>query len=252
MSNKLVKLKWITRLFFAIAIASLFFFSEVIIATAAYGSDVTSQTAYIESSHYSTFTGAFAFSNTSQEFYSGEQGAGVNGVSYVGQDFGASVHEIRRVGYYGFGASAYSITSYLLENSDDGINWAVCGEAVSVVVSIQEQFANFPECGSYRYWRILANSATGSSYWIVNEIEMFEYIEDPTPTVTVTPTITPTPTNTPLPMAYISTLSSGVPYEIERSATFGEIALFAILAFISVILLVGLFVRISTNANTNG
>lgn len=214
---------------------------------AAYGADVTSISSYIESSHTGTATGALAFNNQSNAWYGGETGAGVSGISYIGQDFGALVtREIRRVGYLGYGSSSFTPASFSLDYSDDGANWASCGIGTLSTSSYYEQYFNFDACGTHRYWRLLATAnLIAGSYWIVSEIEMFEYIEDPTPT------ITQTPTSTPLPLSYESTLSSGVAYEIERSATFGEIALFAILAFISVILLVGLFLRISTNANTN-
>jgi len=221
--------------------------TPVSFSRASYGSDVTLNTLYIESSHYSTFAGTNAFDNASNQWYSGESGADIYGVSYIGQDFGEFVsREIRRVGVVGYGGTNYTVTSYHLQFSDNASDWSTCGTALLNTSVFYEQYANFDACGTHRYWRLLAGSNLSvGRYWIVLEIEMFEYIEDPTPTVEATPT------NTPFPLAYQSTLSSGVAYEIERSATFGEIALFAIMAFISVILLVGLFVRISTNANTN-
>jgi hypothetical protein len=51
-------------------------------------------------------------------------------------------------------------------------------------------------------------------------------VDTPTPTATTEPTLTPTVTLTPtLPISYIATLDSGQPYQIDRSATFGDVAI---------------------------
>lgn len=207
-----------------------------------YSSDVTSSAYYIESSHSGTSSGSYAFSNNATVWISGEAWNNTNGVSYVGQDFGAQTKEIRRVGIIAHGGASWDVSSYVLQYSDDCANWYSVSIA-TLTDTVIEQYAVFDALGSHRCWRVLANSNTSGYPWYLVEVEMFEYTPNytETPTVTVTPSATPSPTPQ---IEIVSTLSSGSYYAIARSATFGDIGVFMAIGIMCVILIVSILIQV--------
>lgn len=112
-----------------------------------------------------------------------------------------------------------------------------------------------PYADGQRCW----SSNAGSSYTCVSNDDMGMSIttSDPTPTPTTTPTTTPTatitatPTSSPTPnLSYYATLDLGDAYRIERTATFGDIAIVAVM-LVLVMLITLLFIVWVLNARTN-
>lgn len=143
---------------------------------ATYGADQSAAGTYIENGHLTTYVGSRAFdNNTAQEWRSAETAAGVNGVSYVGQDFGVGVTKtVRRVRLWQFNGANGAVSSVKIEYSDDGAAWTT-----AVTATISQAIGNYqnvdvPASGAHRYWRVLANSGTASASWFVYEIEMLE------------------------------------------------------------------------------
>jgi hypothetical protein len=141
-----------------------------------YGSDQCSGGTALENGHYDVYSASRLFDNDSgaTQWISNESGAGVNGVSYFGYDFGAGVtKQIRRVVLYGNGGGdpAWTVTSVKIQYSDNGSLWS--DAATSAVVTGYNTII-ISDSGTHRYWRVLANSATGGNRWAVYECEMME------------------------------------------------------------------------------
>lgn len=104
-------------------------------------------------------------------------GSNVNGVEWIGYDFGASVtKEIRQMTLVQESGSGYSVSSVKIQKSDDNTTWTDVTTA-SVTQNPGTRVKNtiyLPQSGSARYWRLLANSATSNYQWRVVEIEMME------------------------------------------------------------------------------
>jgi hypothetical protein len=214
------------------------------IALADYSSDVTKTTYAISSSDYNETTpNTKAFDNTSGYWMSGESGAGVPSVAYIGQDFGSSAHSIRQVTFQQHALSNYGVTSLFFQYSDDCTNWFTTnlfsvdtGDAIQTLTLSSDY-------GAHRCWRFLANSAP-VSYWAVIEIEMQLYTPDPTPTESTTAT----PTESVLVFGTLE--NSGLAYQIERSATYGDVGVFAGLVFVGVVGLLGVFLKVAHGSIT--
>jgi hypothetical protein len=100
----------------------------------------------------------------------------------------------------------------------------------------------------HRHWAVLfisiallAFSAPSMVYAQDTDTPTPTPTETPTSTATMTPTetLTPTVTLTPTPQIdIVSTLPSGEYYTIERSATFGEVAIVAVLSVVCVLIII--------------
>jgi len=144
--------------------------------TGLYTSDLTNSGYAIENGHYTTYSSSYAFNNdaTSTQFASLNVYTGVNGVDYIGQDFGAGITKhIRKITIQQ--SSSNGITSVKVQYSSDGTSWS---DLQTLTLALNTTVQTFPlnSSSSYRYWRILANAATASSglHWSVYEIEMME------------------------------------------------------------------------------
>jgi F5/8 type C domain len=106
---------------------------------------------------------------------SGETSSGVSGVSYVGQNFGSTKHIRQIVLYQGYnGDATYSITSALVQYSDNGTTWAT-QSTITPTATIGAQTFALAASGLHQYWRLLANSAPGAAArWGVAELQMME------------------------------------------------------------------------------
>jgi len=140
--------------------------------------DITQSANAIESAHNGAYVPGNAFDDSSAtQWRSAQTGAGVDGVSYIGQDFGSgNAKAIRKVGLEQYNNAAYIVTSALVQYSDDAscsASWTTA-TTISPVLSASNIDYEVPDSGAHRCWRLLANSATGSSYWIVEEITMLE------------------------------------------------------------------------------
>lgn len=144
------------------------------------GSDVsTSGNAIVSStSSGSAAQTADGITTGANGWVSGESGAGVSGVSYAGQNFGGGVTKRVRqmVLYQGYnGDSTYSITSALIQYSDNGTAWTTAA-TVSLTATLAAQTVTCSDVGTHQYWRLLANSAAGAANrWGVTELQMMEY-----------------------------------------------------------------------------
>ncbi|MGJ5032262.1 discoidin domain-containing protein [Bradyrhizobium sp. HKCCYLS2038] len=108
---------------------------------------------------------------------SGESGAGVSGVSWIGQNFGAAnAKHIRQIIIYqgSNGDATYSVTSGKVQWSDNGSSWTDHSTITLLATQSRQVFA-LAASGPHQYWRILANSAAGAANrWAVAELTMSE------------------------------------------------------------------------------
>jgi hypothetical protein len=145
------------------------------LGVADYGSDITS-TSYAISGGYNTSSPTYppenAFDNGNPAWISSQTGAGVKGVAYIGQNFGAGNEKhIRKILINQFNGAAYSATSVLVQYSDNGSSWTTADTISSITA-----YGYYPVAasGAHQYWRLLANSDFETSYaWMVYEIEMY-------------------------------------------------------------------------------
>lgn len=110
---------------------------------------------------------------TSPEF-----GTGVNGVSWVGYDFGVLRH-IRKITVRQHTSAGSQINSAKFQSSADGITWVNVQTLTLQKNSNIQTFLIDPSAPS-RYWRLLANSNPSDSYssWGITKIEMMDFIGD--------------------------------------------------------------------------
>lgn len=113
-----------------------------------------------------------AFANDNSTTWWTSSQTAVNGVAYIGYNFGAGVtRAIRKISLNQDGSTA-CVTSVKVQYSSDGITW---NTAATVTIAAGVNYITVPGIGAYQYWRLLANSATlSASSWMVNEIEMYE------------------------------------------------------------------------------
>ena len=143
-----------------------------------YGSDMCTGGTPIESSHASpSWLPAYAFDDNSETGWAtGESGAGVNGVSYIGYDFGEGVaRHIRRISIDNL-AAINTVASILFQYSDNGSDWTVA-ETISLVVDDSTHTYDVSATGAHRCWRALANSGlAGVGSWVVMEFDMYQLV----------------------------------------------------------------------------
>lgn len=143
------------------------------------GSDVTaSGNAISGGSHGDSPNPGSAFDNSNATMWaSAQNGSGVSGAAYIGQDFGSGVtKDIIQVSiYHGYpGSSHYYITSVLVQASNDGSSWttAYTWSGIGDYPAGLQVSPQFGSIGACRYWRLLANANTAAGYWNVYEVEM--------------------------------------------------------------------------------
>jgi hypothetical protein len=156
-----------------------------------------------EVSFYAQAPETNAFDNSMSTYWvADETGGGINGVSYIGQNFGAT-KTIRRVVLTQ--DNTYYVTSVKVRYSSDGISWT---DAVTAAVSGGTNIIDIGTPYTYQYWQILANSAPVSTYWRVTEVEMQETTS---PGATALDLLAVT---TPLVLTFATGFDSGSPADV--------------------------------------
>ena len=141
-------------------------------ATAGSLQTVSTQSNAIASSAQSSYPASAAFDgNTGTPWESND--ATINGVSYIGQDFGAgNTKAITALNFTGYGNASYSVTSALLQYADSpGGPWTTAATLSLAVSGSTQSFTN-NQGGARRCWRLLANSAPSNGTWVVYEVAM--------------------------------------------------------------------------------
>ncbi|MBX9827985.1 MAG: discoidin domain-containing protein [Xanthobacteraceae bacterium] len=145
--------------------------------TASGGTDITTTGGAISGGDLGGNTKDKAFdNNNATTWYSSQTGAGVNGVAYIGQDFGTGVTKdvIQFVIRQDTG-NGNAITSAKIQYSDNGSSWTDVQTISLASGGGVDQTFNFSSVGSHRYWRLLANTAAGASAaWGIQEMQMSE------------------------------------------------------------------------------
>ena len=116
------------------------------------------------SSSYSGWPPSYAFDPDVSGWISGEENPGVDGVSYVGWDYGSGETRTIKSVYFKQDGANYC-TSLKLQKSDNGSDWSDV-ETFSIVAG--EQTLTPTEEFTCRACRVLANSASASTRWIVS------------------------------------------------------------------------------------
>jgi hypothetical protein len=126
-------------------------------------------------------------------YISNETSAGVSGVSYVGQNFGAgNTKHIRQFTIWqGYNSDVtYSVSSVKVQYSDNGTTWTDLTTA-ALTATTAAQTVNLPASAAHQYWRLLANSAPGAANrWGMSELQMSESQGVANMTVVTTPQTT--------------------------------------------------------------
>jgi hypothetical protein len=194
-----------------------------------YGPDLATVANAIDCGHYDASSiKDYAFDeNASTYWLSDLAGASVPGASCIGQDFGATEYEIRRVGVRQVGSSNW-ISSAIVQAGNCSTWNSV--DTVTLTLDTSMHYYDIAASAAFECWRILANAAP-SARWGITEIDMMELVEWPsdTPGPSSTPTITLTPSTTPSPTPNINieiTSTQGAAMRIERRADFGQLAIF--------------------------
>ncbi len=203
-----------------------------------YSSDLTTTGQAISGGDNAAHLKADAFDDNTATYWASSQGAGsCIGAAYIGQDFGAgNEKEIR---YFTVRSVAGSVPTYTaFQFSDDNSVW---GTALVIARVNTSGIFSYPvdSFGAHRYWRLLCNGNPAGTYVEV-EIEMMAILantatpsgDTPTPTLTLTPSVTPSLTPN---YAIEITATSGAPIKLERSATYGDLTVFAGLLALAVL-----------------
>lgn len=178
-----------------------------------------------------------AFDGSQSMFFASAQtGADVNGVSYIGVFYDSNWNVVTGPFYVVVDQcqAGYEVSSVLFQ-VDSGLGWG--GSTAYSVGSGLTAFTT-TTTGQYRGIRLLANSeVAGTNRWRVCEVGLYMVQPNPsglidtsTPTNTLTPSITPTASNTPTPTPdfyEVITSTQGADMGVSRTATFGEILIFA-------------------------
>jgi hypothetical protein len=137
-----------------------------------YAPDQCSGGTVLENGHYDVYVAANAFDDNTgiTSWISAEQTTGINGVSWIGYDFG-SVKRIKRVKLYHSSSAGWGVTSVKVQYSDNGSSWS--DAATVAVYEAGTNTIDISDNGAHRYWRLLANSNV-TNRWQVYEIEMME------------------------------------------------------------------------------
>jgi hypothetical protein len=184
-----------------------------------------------------------AFDNGSSIWQTSQSGAGVSGVGYIGQNFGAgNAKAIRRVVITNYtGDTGYNMSSVKVQYSDDGAAWADVGTYALSTTSAAVNTLDLPASGIHQYWRVLANSNQAAGYtWALNEVEMMETYGNGT-------SVDLLATDTPLNIAFAAGL--GISGAIDY---IGQVAADAIAAWPNLAANATHYLYIERNANNGG
>ena len=145
-------------------------------ATQSAGGAVQTSGQAISASDYSTaYQKGYAFDgNTSTTWASAETGASINGVSWIGQDFGlGNPLAVSTILITGFNTGTNNVSSVYLETWDGG-SWTMVGTfSLNTAASAQTAIAVPAGTGAHRGWRLRAAAGLTSTYgWGVAEITM--------------------------------------------------------------------------------
>lgn len=146
---------------------------SVVTSQGTYTGNLCGSGAPISSGDYnSAYLKANAFDGSYSTYWQSSQvGSGINGIAYIGYDFG-SAKNIRRI--Y-FQQVNNVVTALKVQYSSDRATW---NDAVSTSVPV-EGTIDLPNIGAYQYWRLLAgtNSIVSNGGWTFSEIQMMGYID---------------------------------------------------------------------------
>ena len=109
-----------------------------------------------------------AFDNTPATWASSQSGAGVNGVSYIGKNFGSSA-EIKRISLIQVISANFNVSSVKMQSSTNGSTWTDV-QTFSLVTGENILIPTIPL--TTQYVRFLANSATPLNQWQVTELQI--------------------------------------------------------------------------------
>lgn len=201
-------------------------------------------------------------------FQSSQTGAAVSGAACVGFNYPSTDDLISgpyRIVLDQCGAAGTVTTSVYVQGAQGGLGWT--SNRGPFTVAAGSRTIDFTDVGPYTGIRVIANSTfTGTNRWNVCEMTTLVKVvipdtptpsntptattaatDTPTPsntpvnTNTPTPTLTPVPSNTPTPTNdyyIVVTSTQGAPMALERTATFGDLAVFAVGTAIFVILFI--------------
>lgn len=149
-----------------------------------YTDDLCNGGTAISSGDYSGSSAANAYdNNVATSWNSAQLTPNLLGLAYIGYNFGIA-KAIRKIMLNTHATYGYNVTSVKVQYSDNGTSWT---DTVTVSQTYGINYITLPNVGTHQYWRILANSAgridgTTGNCWIVQEVEMYEYIEPITST----------------------------------------------------------------------
>ncbi|MDD3012628.1 MAG: phage tail protein [Candidatus Gastranaerophilales bacterium] len=132
--------------------------------------DISTTAQAISGGDYSGYPKANVFDNNFANIWASSQtGASVNGVAYLGQDFGVGItKQISQINLTHEAATGYIVSSAKIQYSSNGTTWTDI-QTVSLTTGLNKIILNsYP---ASRFIRVLANSAAPIDTWHVMEIE---------------------------------------------------------------------------------
>lgn len=142
---------------------------------AAYSTDLTGSGTPLANGSSGGFGAANAYDNNAGTYWQSAEGtaAAVNGVSWIGYDFGAGIAKhIRRFTIKQYGGSN-CVTSVKVEYSDDGSTYSLA-DTIALTADSGTYTKDVAASGAHRYWRLRANSNSTANQWCTHEIELME------------------------------------------------------------------------------
>ena len=152
--------------------------------------DITSTSYAIKSSEQSSdgqiatnaFDHAYSDAFASRWRNNGSEDGNIVGNAYIGQDFGSgNDKDIREVRLLQGRASSTGemVTGVKIQYSDNGSSWSDASASITIDASTYAwQTIKAAPSGAHRYWRLLC-SASSNSVWLVTEMSMHEYTNQP-------------------------------------------------------------------------
>lgn len=125
----------------------------------------------------SNTTQAKAFDNDASTFW-GTSESGQNAVGkYIGYDFGTeNKKHIRRIGILENSAAFHGTTAKVQYSHDKNL-WTDVATLTLLTDYTKLNFYDLPPSAVARYWRIMLDSTSSANVWIINEIEMYEFLQ---------------------------------------------------------------------------
>jgi hypothetical protein len=216
-----------------------------VVQAQSYGPDLSGTGTAYSCGDASGHASSSAFDDNINTYWNSSQSsAAVPGTSCIGQNFGETRYQIRRISLKH--ATNGSVSSVIVQNSSNGSIWNTVDTINSIPADTSIHYYDIAASAAYPYWRLLANSVpVVGTTWAVQELEMMETLSWPTdtpgpsstPTITLTPSITPSPTPN---FEEVITSTSGPAMRIDHSASYGEQNIFGALIAIAFILVIWL------------